>query len=119
MNKKQKARWLEQLHIAWYDIGFGVRQYTAMHPNYFAPVGVVWTLPIGGKADMIHVLHSYTNPHFRRLGVRTAINKTIASHAISGRLSHHPLSPPMYESNGNGYTYDKKRRDWYKLTGKK
>jgi GNAT superfamily N-acetyltransferase len=115
----ERRAWVEKCWVTWNDMGFGIRQYTCFHPDWCGPVGVVWVIPVGGDADMLHVLGSYTVPTYRRRGVRTRIQAEMKKHC---RLIHTWTGSKNEGGEAflksAGYTYDKRRKDWFVLTGK-
>lgn len=72
-----KQNFLDRCWVTWYEVGFGVRQYTCFHPGWQCPIAVVWISGTGDKHHTGEILFSFTIPYFRRLGVRKLINKHI------------------------------------------
>ena len=106
--------WLSRVSVISYDVGFGCRQYTAFHPDYPGPVGVVWaSLRSDGECQSANVIHSYTLPFYRRRGIRSLINKTIMEEC-------EVITTPGGSDDGGldflkaaGYQYDPQRKDWF------
>jgi hypothetical protein len=114
----ERKVWADKLWVTWHDVGFGVRQYTCFHPDWMGPIGVVWVIGVGGDADMAHVLGSYTVPTYRRRGVRTAIQQTLKAHFRLIQTWSGSKDGGEAFLKASGYTFDRRRRDWFVLTGK-
>lgn len=69
-----------KLRIGWVDLGRGVMQVHAWHPDQVEPVGCVWLIGMGpGNAgkSRAEVANSFVRPSYQRIGVRSTINDWI------------------------------------------
>ena len=119
MTPAEKQAWLAKCWVTCIPVGFGVLQYTAFHPSYPAPAGVVWVIGYGGKVPTADVLHSYTLPFFRRKGVRSLINEQLLKDYAVIRTSGGSKEGGAAFLKAAGYTFDKVRGDWFLKSPKK
>jgi GNAT superfamily N-acetyltransferase len=118
MTKQDKLLWLARCWVQCVPVGFGVLQYTAFHPSYPAPAGMVWVIGYGGDVPTADVLHSYTLPFFRRRGIRSLINAELLKEYSIIRTSGGSKEGGAAFLRAAGYTHDKVRGDYFLKRGK-
>lgn len=110
---RNRTEFLSKCWVTWCEIGFGCRYYMCFHPEFIAPVGSVWCACQGGRTPTADVLYSFTLHMYRRLGVRTLINKTLLEHFKIIRTTSGTKEGGMKFLKASGYKHDPVRDDWY------
>lgn len=113
MKPEQKADWRSKCWVTWHSVGFGCRGYFCFHPEYAAPVGVVFVVGTGGATPKADVMWSYVPPWFRRRGVRTLINEQLLKHYRVVTTGGGSKTGGLAFLKASGYVHDAVRGDWY------
>jgi len=108
---KRKYRRADDLFVTWTMVN-GMTMYVCFEKNYIGPVGFVWGIGCWDPPRFT-VYGSYIMPVFRRLGVRTFMNKTLLEHWDTV-MSPNATGLGKKFMQANGYAFDENINYWYK-----
>jgi hypothetical protein len=112
-NKTWKPE-VDRIFVTWTAIERGLFMYLAYVPNTMSPVGLCWgELSGGGKKRTFESMGSFVPTWARRFGVRTAINKTILTHASTIITKHGSKDGGRAFLKASGYKWDSNTNHWY------
>lgn len=112
---EEHKNFLQRCWVGRTSLAGGVSQYTCWDPEFICPIGFVWCLLL---SDTATILHSYVRPDYRRIGVRTLINEYIFYSVNKIQSSSGSKDGGEAFLKAYGYTFDKKRKDWFILRPK-